>query len=186
MNSSTGGICMKHHSCIRIYILLLALLAGLFLCSAASAETHSGNCGPNATWTLDNAGKLTISGSGEMTSSPWSSYRDNIKTVVIESGITNIAESAFYNCINLKSVSISSSVKSIGDSAFRGCSSLPTLTIPSSINTIERNAFRECTNLSSFTIPDTVTKTGDTLFYGCTGLKTATFHLSVPRMFQPD
>ena len=36
---------------------------------AASAAT-SGTCGDNLTWTLDNNGTLTISGTGKMTSSP--------------------------------------------------------------------------------------------------------------------
>ena len=106
MNRPTGGICMKHHSCIRIYVLLLVLLAGLCLCTAASAETHSGSCGPNATWSLDDAGKLTISGTGEMTSYPWSSYCEQVKTVIIKNGIVNIHKFAFSQCSNLKSITI--------------------------------------------------------------------------------
>ena len=51
-------------------------------------------------------GVLTISGSGAMqnyngSNMPWQLYRDYIKTVVIEDGITSIGNYAFYNCNNL-------------------------------------------------------------------------------------
>lgn len=46
--------------------LLLALLLALS-CGAAWADTvASGACGTNVTWTLDDQGTLTISGSGNM------------------------------------------------------------------------------------------------------------------------
>lgn len=46
---------------------LLAALCCLFTVSAAAADAPtSGTCGENLTWTLDGAGTLTISGTGEM------------------------------------------------------------------------------------------------------------------------
>ncbi|HOC35408.1 MAG TPA: leucine-rich repeat domain-containing protein, partial [Ruminococcus flavefaciens] len=74
-----------------------------------------GKCGKNATWKLS-GGTLTISGSGKMvewqSSSvvPWSVYINDIRNVVIESGITNIGRAAFYNASNLTSVTIPSTV----------------------------------------------------------------------------
>jgi len=62
----------------------------------------SGNCGDNAVWSLSSDGVLTISGSGDM-----ENYRYpfkpgwielNVKSVVIENGITSIANNAFSGC----------------------------------------------------------------------------------------
>ena len=48
-------------------VLTLALLCVLLLPTQANAATEaSGTCGDNLTWVLDDAGTLTISGSGEM------------------------------------------------------------------------------------------------------------------------
>ncbi|MBR7155112.1 MAG: leucine-rich repeat protein, partial [Paludibacteraceae bacterium] len=72
--------------------------------------TWSGTCGDNLTWELTD-GVLTISGTGAMSnytssSSPWYSYRSSITSVVIEEGVTNIGNYAFYNCTGLTSVTI--------------------------------------------------------------------------------
>ena len=109
-------------------LLCLFLLVGAFLLTAAPAHAavvDSGSCGDNLTWTLDDAGKLTISGTGAMTDYSWSGspffYRSAIKTVVINSGVTRIGDYAFYGCNNMTSVSIPPSVKSIGENAFGEC-----------------------------------------------------------------
>ena len=89
----------------------------------------SGTCGTNVSWTLS-GGTLTISGSGKMvewqSSSvvPWSVYINDIRTVVIESGITNIGRAAFYNASNLTSVTIPSTVTAISASAFEVVASI--------------------------------------------------------------
>ena len=161
---------------IKIYILLLALLAGLFLCVTASAETHSGSCGPNATWTLDDAGKLTISGTGEMTSNPWISYNNSIKSIVIENGITSIISEAFQECSNLKSVAIPNSVNSIGNSAFSTCTSLSSVTIPDSVTSLGQFTFLYCSGLNSVTINAKCSDIAFPLvFFNCPNLTTVNF-----------
>ena len=81
------------------------------------------------TWSLDKKGTLTISGKGEMPdysgdTPPWVKYRDDIKAVVIEEGVTHIGTQCFQFCTNLKSVTIPSSVESIGAAAFYRCEKL--------------------------------------------------------------
>ena len=64
----------------------------------------SGTCGDSLTWTLDDAGTLTISGTGAMEDyasasvSPWYNIKDFIKQIVIENGITSIGDRAFCYC----------------------------------------------------------------------------------------
>ncbi len=83
-------------------VLVLSILC-VFMTVTVSAAT-SGTCGDNVTWTLDDEGTLTISGTGEMedwsTSSnvPWYSSRESITSVVVENGVTSIGERAFYHC----------------------------------------------------------------------------------------
>lgn len=95
-------------------------------------------------WTLDDEGVLTISGDGNMENyyythfaAPWGT---NIVDVIIEDGVLNIGDYAFYECTNLKNISISKSVLSIGRGAFDGCGCLMDLSIPDSIKNIGVNA----------------------------------------------
>ena len=138
--------------------------------SVGATSGTTGDC----TWTLDNNGTLTISGNGAMgnydydyfsgiTAAPWGA---NIKTVVIEGGVTSIGYMAFYGCKLLTSVTIGNSVTSIGAFAFRGCTGLTSVTIPDSVTIIDGHAFYECTGLTSVTIPDSVTSIGGDAFYG--------------------
>lgn len=101
---------------------LLAILTALaVVCFTASAEiVHSGTCGKdgdNLTWTLDDEGTLTISGTGEMSDymyqvGPWGS---GVKKAVIQEGVTSIGNYAFWGCIGLTEVVIPDSVTSIGN-----------------------------------------------------------------------
>ena len=62
----------------------------------------------------------------------------------IPNSVTNIADSAFYNCLTLTSIIIPNSVMSIGKHAFRYCSGLTAITIPNSVKSIGQGAFKEC------------------------------------------
>jgi hypothetical protein len=120
--------------------------------------SDGGTSGNNyVTATLDTSiGKLTISGTGNMadfdassTGVPWVSYRSQITTIVIESGVTNIGNVAFENCANLFSATIPNTVTIIGNAAFKNCSSLTSIAIPNSVQTIEDYAFQNCSGLKA-------------------------------------
>ena len=144
----------------------------------------TGTCGENLTWILTEDGVLTISGTGKMPDyhigvAPWYSYRDNIKTVVIEDGVTNIGDGAFYTCKNMTGVEISNSVTGIGDSAFQLCTALTDLVIPNSVTTIGWAAFAACYKLTDVVVPDSVTRIEESAFEGCKGLTSVTIGKSV-------
>ena len=122
---------------------------------------ESGTCGENLTWTLDDEGTLTISGTGEIRDYSWRP----VKKVVIKPGVTSIGDYAFQDCMSLTSVTIPDSVTSIGDYAFKGCTSLTSATIPDSVTSIGDYAFCLCTSLTSVNIPDSVTSIGHEAFY---------------------
>ena len=150
-----------------------------------AAVIASGTCGENLTWTLDDAGTLTVSGTGNMTDyandspAPWKEQKEKIKAAVIEPGVTGIGHSAFDGCKNLASVTIPEGVTSIADSAFYGCSGLTSVTIPDSVTAIERLAFQGCSGLTEIKLPDGVTGIGNYAFYGCSGLTAFTVPESV-------
>ena len=164
--------------------MLLTITSGLNL--TAYADVQTGKCGDNVTYSLDTStGVLTISGTGDMTD--YSGYdnrcpfdrNSNIKSVIIESGVTSIGDEAFYSCENLTSVTIPNGVTSIGNASFLGCRSLPSVTIPNSVTRICGNAFAYCRSLPSVTIPDGVTRIGYFAFNACTSLTSVTIPDSV-------
>ena len=161
----------------RIVLLsLLAALCCLLTVSAAAADAPtSGTCGENLTWTLDGAGTLRISGTGEMEDFVyydvrWNGSYSSIKAVVIESGVTTIGDCAFMHFTSLTSVTIPESVTSIGGSVFYNCTSLTSINIPESVTSIGTNAFDSCKSLTSITIPRSVKVIGDGAFRSCLGL----------------
>ena len=89
--------------------------------------SHSGQCGANLTWTLDADGALTVSGQGGMddynnaSGAVWAQYREEIRFLRVEKGVSSIGASAFAGCGNLISITLPDSLQSIGMSAFANC-----------------------------------------------------------------
>ena len=121
------------------------------------------------TWTLSDDGTLTISGT-EMPNyasgdAPWYSRREEIKKIVIKTGITNIGECAFYDCNNFTSITIPNSVTSIGNQAFYNCRNITSITLPNTLKTIGDEAFYNCSKLENISIPASVTSIGNRAFF---------------------
>ena len=108
----------------RILSLLLVIIMTISLGTTVLADdnaiVNSGTCGENLTWTLDSAGLLTISGTGEMWDSAFS-YNKDIKLVRLPDAITQIPYKAFSGCTNLKNIRLPDSVTQIDEDAFGNC-----------------------------------------------------------------
>lgn len=127
-------------------------------------KAQSGTFG-NLTWRLSDDGTLTISGSGEMeyaSSYPWDTYKDIIRKVVVENGVTSIGMGAFGFCDVLEEVVFSDTVETIEDGAFGFSPKLQTITFGTGLQEIGPFAFEYCDSLEEITIPKSVTK-----LYGC-------------------
>ena len=142
-------------------------------------EIASGACGEDASWVLNSNGVLEITGSGAMwdnepNHTPWESYKQKIKQVVVGKDITYIGRFNFYWCSKLESVSFQegSKLERIGWGTF-GYSSLPQITIPDSVTRLDGYAFYFCSNLSSVEISENskLTQMGEYVFKGDTSLK---------------
>lgn len=137
----------------KIMILTIAFLSSMLMYANAFAAA-TGRCGDSITWTLDDSGNLTLSGSGEMWNngyddSPFKDYE--IRKATIEDGITSIGKYAFYGCSGLTELALPNSVTSIEGNAFGGCSGLTELTLPNSVASIGDGAFICCSDLSKIT-----------------------------------
>ena len=176
--------------CLLLFCVLICVV--LFGCALDEATAEAGEetavlSGEqaNLTWTLDQNGTLTVSGTGKMSKSDfeasysWEKNDRLIKNVIINEGVTDIGEYAFANCASLQSITIPDSVTSIGDTAFLSCTSLQSVTIPDSVAEIGLCAFLECTSLQSVTIPDSVTSIGEGAFGMCTSLQSVTIPGSI-------
>lgn len=148
----------------------------LFWVVEGTETVGSGSCGESLTWELNTDGTLTITGTGEMnvydedSVHVWERYRGLITKVVMEEGVTSIADDAF-NCYEkINSVSIPRTVQTIGFCAFANCLSLTEITLPDGLEVIADSAFENCTALENVQIPESVTAIADYAFYGCTGL----------------
>ena len=97
-------------------------------------------------------------------------YRLKEKNYIIPNSVTNIGDSAFYDCKSLTSINIPNSVTNIGDEAFWGCESLTNINIPNSVTNIGRDAFYYCSSLTNINIPNSVTNIGNEVFSNCSSL----------------
>ena len=161
----------------RFVILTVLILCFALLPHAANAAS-SGTCGPNAAWTLDSTGLMTVSGTGGIDSYAFT-YNTSITKLKIQEGITAINDYSFHGCYNLTSVSLPSTLTAIGQDAFSYCTSLTAFTIPNGVTWLGSNAFNECSSLKSVTIPNSVTEIREKTFFKCTSLTSVTIPSSV-------
>lgn len=144
------------------------------------AGIKSGTCGEKVSWTLDNAGKLTVYGNGPMADYGLENYTtptspfyalEGIKEVVIKSGVTTVGAYAFCRQRALERLMLPDSLTTIGAAAFSNCASLGNVKLPGSLETIGMQAFCCCDGLTALTIPNSVTKVGEGAFLRCRSLK---------------
>ena len=149
----------------------------------AAATVASGKCGDSAKWKLDAEGTLTISGTGRMydyewpadrggTTPPWlaNKYRDSIRALHVEQGITYIGRCAFDSCGNLSDVTLPTSLRIIGQCAFNDCTALRSIQLPEGLTTIMEDAFKAA-GLVSITFPSTLGELRDGAFMNCEKLQ---------------
>lgn len=162
-------------------LLCLALLSGITVYSSVTAEVKAaqaellplttGKCGAKVTYSFDSiTGVLIIKGKGDMADfdandnkSPFSG-RDEIRSVYIDDGVTNIGEWAFYDCFKLNSVSFGKDVKTVSGCAFYGCVDTGSVMMQEGLTVIEERAFEHCIALKEIKLPESVIYIGERAF----------------------
>lgn len=168
-------------------------------------------------YTLTDDGTLTISGQGVVGNACWDEddlehdaemgcgWSDrfshhsqfngmDIDRIVIEEGITGLAEESFVllpinkvvlpeglsyvgcdvfaECSDLEEIILPSTLESISDRMFSHCESLRRIVIPEGVVSIGKEAFSGCASLESIRLPRTLVSIGDDAFFDCHNLKT--------------
>ncbi len=132
-------------------------------------DVKSGECGTegsSVTWEVTELEtingipyyRLTFSGTGEIKyysggflgeECPWDYFP--LKEVVIEEGVTNIPDYAFYNDYNLESIVLPKSLQKIGSDAFSS-TKISTIEIPANVSDINYSAFYGANELSAVNV----------------------------------
>ena len=89
-------------------------------------------------WRLEEDGVMTVSGFGRMAdygsakrpTPPWYPFRDKIRCLIIDEGITELGVGAFSDCSALESVMLPDSLTKLGYRCFDGCTSLKEVILP--------------------------------------------------------
>ena len=173
---------------------------------SANSVIASGSCGENLTWSLNEAGKMTISGFGPMDdyadgTAPWFDHAASIISLTVEEGVTSIGAYAFCRSSALQEVYIPTTMVKFGYCAFWICGSVTKLYIedlaawcsitfdgPQS-TPVGHSSSMDYANIyingelvKDLVIPMGVTEISDYAFYRIGGLKSVTFSSSVTKI----
>lgn len=153
---------------------LLTLFAAMFCSFAMMANTVTGQCGEDLTYTYDTETKiLTISGTGDMydfnyaDAVPWYSVRNYVKQLVLSDDITHIGDYAFYDFRQISTIQLPSQLQSIGKNAFHYCQNLTAISFPQSMKYLGNEAFWECDKLATVNLNDNLESIGNEAFWYC-------------------
>lgn len=134
---------------------------------------------------IDNS--LTISGEGDMPDfsdddkAPWSNNAEDIKSIVVEDGVTSVGNLAFCGLTEAKSVTIGKDVKKIGEYAFADCTGVTALDL-SPVASVGSFAFKECTSLEEVTFSDNLQSVDSGAFAYCKSLMSVTLPKSLTKI----
>ena len=114
---------------------------------------------------------------------PTDAYKDTIKNVVFQNGITNTGPGSgsnglFFECQKLSFVSLPESIVTISDFCFYKCLNLTDITLPQNLNTIGHGSL-SYTGLKTVRIPNKTTNIETHAFFGSANLKTVYIPKSV-------
>ena len=160
---------------------MMAAALLLFGSQVALGDNAPIQCGPGVYGTLDAAGTLTISGTGDMFNyasgkdSPFYKIASQIASVVVTDGVTSVGDYMFSGTAsskyfyNLYSVSISGTVKTVGSCAFQYANKLRDIYLGDGVKTIGERAFAE-TGATNVRFPNGLQTIGSSAFRRCSNL----------------
>jgi hypothetical protein len=163
---------------MKKFRMFLTVLTLIFVSMRVNGQNiiDQGDCSENdgvsnVSWTLTDDEVLTISGTGKIATSisrsQWYSYRDTIRIVNIDSGITHIGNN-FCASMLIEQVIIPNSVTYIGNTAFQSCTNLTDI-YAYNVDTVQMGAFRSCSNIHTVHL-NSIKYFGNAVFQDCINL----------------
>ncbi len=149
-----------------------------------------GKAGENAVWTYYPDNSLVISGEGAIDEhftlpdeicSGNVTFREALRYVQIDEGITELGEGSFAGCTGIVSCTLPETLTAIGAEAFDGCSSMAFPGIPGKLESLGDGAFRNCILPETLTLPETLRYLGTDALAG-SGASEIIFLGHVPEM----
>ena len=152
----------------------------------------AGQCGEDVYYIRYADGHVLLQGSGATydysdESTPKSVFYNmpEIKSVIVQEGITKLGNALFYRCQNMQTISLPSTLTELGyrifaqgSGEFQSYGGLTELTLPAGIQKLGGNALRQ-TDITEIIIPAKVSVIEDYLLSKCTKLKTVRAESSV-------
>ena len=148
-------------------------MAGIYeILGVETVEVVASGWSGYTTWVLTSDGVLTFTSSGETLENgesnlrnywkvngvltlPWGDYAEMITKVVIEDGIHDIGQMAFYELPNLTTVELGADVTEIRNYAFKNCKALTEINLEN-VDYIREGAFYGCSALTDVTFQEGV------------------------------
>ena len=166
----------------HLFAATVGLVVALYDDAPAALSGTTGQCA----WSIDEAGNLTISGSGHMANYRDFVYFNNIEgehhaniapwgerviSVTVEEGVVGIGAFAFANCRSLTQVTLADTVTEIGGNAFCNCSVLTGIALPDAVTTLGSGVFYGCSALEEVSLGTALETVPASIFSRCTSLR---------------
>lgn len=160
------------------------------LCLASGGAALAGDVAGGTGWSLSDGGVLTVRADyvwktpveESQSLSEWISYKDKIRSIVVEDGAVRVGDAAFAGCDSATSLSLPNSVSEIGECAFYRCESLESVTLPKTLTSLGAKAFFRCMRISKLDIPNGVTEISKMSFSQCYCLDSLVIPASVTKL----
>ncbi len=158
---------------------------GFLFKSLGTLISDTGRISDTLEWSINiSSGIIVISGNGTMpdfedfSKTPWSCYKEYIKTISVSSGVTGLGAHCFSGCVNISEIILSKTVSSIGSYAFAG-TGIVNLSLSQGLTRIGISAFENCTKLSNVVFPSSLEGIGESAFKNTPSLKSVYIPSSV-------
>lgn len=183
---------MKTINRFFVFLIIMMFAATMFpFFNVSASEVISGTTG-NCLWEYNTATKTlalsAINGTDGKTASfpdyrrneSFSEFADEITTVIIKEGVTELGSHLFLNFSALTSVEFpTKSLISLGEGVFRNCDALTEIELPSTIISISRALFWDCEKLENVVLRGKYETLPEIIFGQCKKLETVTIPASV-------
>lgn len=180
MKASNHNYFKRALTAFTAFLVVLSVMPFNFMYADSLGGFYEKDSDNTVTYNL-NDGVLTVSGKGAMTnyddlgnSSPFCKMED-MRSIVIEDGVTCVGDYAFADCYNVETVVVADSVNYIGQNAFERCINLRDVVLPENLKALKRCTFKSCLNLEVINLPDGLVSIENQVFANCEKLSDISF-----------